>query len=134
MKRSIELDILRALAILLVFGAHIMSLPDNLPRFVRSFFIVWERCGWAGVDLFFVLSGFLVAGLLFKEFQLHGSIRPLNFLIRRGLKTYPAFYVFILVTLAVRFIRHDYWHRPLVHELLFVQNYQSGFWGHTWSL
>ena len=45
--RSRSLDVLRGTAILLVLGRHV------------SYFQVWHKVGWAGVDLFFVLSGFL---------------------------------------------------------------------------
>ncbi len=57
--------------------------------------------GWIGVDLFFVLSGFLVSGLLFQEYQATRRIQPGRFLLRRGLKIYPQFYFFIAATLAI---------------------------------
>ncbi|HEU4876210.1 MAG TPA: acyltransferase [Pyrinomonadaceae bacterium] len=118
-----ELDVLRAVAVLLVLCSHVPSFD-------------WlQRCGWIGVDLFFVLSGFLVSGLLYSEYKKHGTLSPKRFLVRRGLKIYPAFYTFVigsvLLMLAARMaIPSD----RLLAEILFVQNYYGGLWGHTWSL
>jgi peptidoglycan/LPS O-acetylase OafA/YrhL len=59
--RNVGLDLLRFVAIALVLGGHVV-----IPKEVRSpVFEAWNRGGWIGVDLFFVLSGFLVSGLLF---------------------------------------------------------------------
>ena len=55
--------------------------------------------GYFGVDLFFVLSGFLVSGLLFKEFKKHERISISRFYLRRGLRIYPPFFFFIGVSL-----------------------------------
>ena len=117
-KRSIEIDFLRGIAILLVLVHH-----GNL-----SFFLA--KIGWVGVDLFFVLSGFLVGGLLFKEVIKTGEVKAGRFLIRRGLKIYPGFYLFIAVTVIARLIHvsrgnvsQDFTAYQLWSELLFVQNY-----------
>src|SRR3990167_6747089 len=93
--RLVQLDILRGIAVLLVLGRHIPMTQEP----VRGFLGWWMRAGWTGVDLFFVLSGFLVSGLLFQEYKRHGDIRLGRFFIRRGLKIYPAFYVLFFVTL-----------------------------------
>jgi peptidoglycan/LPS O-acetylase OafA/YrhL len=121
--RNPSLDILRAVAVLLVFCYHSEGA------------ILVSRFGWTGVDLFFVLSGFLISGLLFREYQATQEIRPGRFLLRRGLKIYPQFYLFMGATLAV-----GWWNgsRPplprILAELFFVQNYAPGIWTHTWSL
>src|SRR5258706_12209135 len=94
--RNQALDILRGIAILIVLGRHLFFLPTDLPPPADLFFRTWIRCGWAGVDLFFVLSGFLVSGLLFQEFARNGNVAVSRFLIRRGFKIYPAFYVFLV--------------------------------------
>jgi len=87
------------------------------------------------VDLFFVLSGFLVSGLLFKEYQRTQSLDLKRFLFRRGFKIYPAFYVMILVTIGVNLSTgHAMTPRAMIAEVLFVQNYLGGLWEHTWSL
>ena len=57
--------------------------------------LLWKRYGWTGVDLFFVLSGFLVGGLLCKELHRHGTLNVRRFLIRRGLKIWPAYYAYL---------------------------------------
>ncbi len=96
---------------------------------------VWFQGGWVGVDLFFVLSGFLVSGLLFREFEKNGALRVGHFLIRRGFKIYPPFWLLIGVTVVRNVLQHkDLSAGPITAELLFVQNYFPGLWTHTWSL
>lgn len=95
----------------------------------------WLQGGWIGVDLFFVLSGFLVSGLLFHEFKKYESIDTTRFLIRRGFKIYPAFWALIATTLAFGWLKGS---QPdvggLLSEVLFFQSYFPGMWNHTWSL
>jgi peptidoglycan/LPS O-acetylase OafA/YrhL len=87
------------------------------------------------VDLFFVLSGYLVSGLLFKEYQRLGRVSVGRFLVRRGLKIYPAFWVLIAISVVVFWLQgHPVPLRHLLGELFFVQNYAAHMWGHTWSL
>jgi peptidoglycan/LPS O-acetylase OafA/YrhL len=93
-----------------------------------------SRFGWVGVDLFFVLSGYLVSGLLFREFQQTGGLRIGRFLIRRGFKIYPSFYIFIALTVLFTAARGRVDPLAVARELLFVQNYFPGMWTHTWSL
>jgi len=87
-----------------------------------------------GVDLFFVLSGFLISGLIFKEFQQRGSIDVKRFWIRRGFKIYPPFYVFTIVTWISW--RSLFGEGPggTIYEIFFLQNYHHTLWPHTWSL
>jgi peptidoglycan/LPS O-acetylase OafA/YrhL len=118
-----QLDVLRGLAIILVLGSH-MYAGD-----------MWAQIGWVGVDLFFVLSGFLVSGLLFKEYKKEAHIKPVRFLIRRGFKIYPAFYIMILVTVGLRLkYTGSVPAGGLLAELFFLQNYFQPLWWHTWSL
>jgi peptidoglycan/LPS O-acetylase OafA/YrhL len=109
--------------------------PDS-SGVLRAAAAVWYRGGWVGVDLFFVLSGFLIAGLLLREHEEHHGINLRRFFIRRGLKIYPSFYIFFAVTVFVRvFCGEPLRRRALVSEALFMQNYGgANLWGHTWSL
>jgi len=131
--RLLTLDVLRALAIVLVLGHHAFLPPTDFRPRLR-FFEVWQLGGWIGVDLFFVLSGFLISGLLFREHQRFGAIRFGRFVLRRGLKLYPAFYVLFATTVAVRLYLDPPPLAPVLCELFFVQNYGPSLWGHTWSL
>src|SRR5438445_288292 len=93
--RFVPLDVLRAFAIGLVLGRHVLWIPSVAAGPVVAMFTAWRHFGWIGVDLFFVLSGFLVGGLLIQEALHQERIRPGRFLVRRGLKIYPAFYAFL---------------------------------------
>lgn len=130
-----ELDVLRTAAIALVLFHHwddpVPALPLGLDHAVRTV----REAGWIGVDLFFVLSGFLVAGLLFREIRVRGEIRFGRFFVRRGFKIYPAFYTFLLVIVALPLMRGKTppW-GPVLAEALFVQNYADRLQIHTWSL
>ncbi len=112
------LDMLRGMAVLLVIFRH-WTLEEHL-----------ARAGWLGVDLFFVISGFLISGLLFTEHEKHGKIGFLRFFIRRGLKIYPLFFLVVIIPL----VGFPSLYSALVKELLFIQNYFGGFYIHTWSL
>lgn len=123
--RNKRLDFLRFMAVALVLSAH-----TGFPSFASPF-------GWSGVDLFFVLSGFLISGLLYTEYKKIHAIDFKRFFIRRGLKIYPAFYALILVT----FVAHEVGWVGIptgvshyLREIAFVQNYGPGLWDHTWSL
>lgn len=147
-----HLDVLRAFAVLLVMVRHLKEGKDNpglvglvahihqAPADLRHLpeLALWAlyRVGWAGVDLFFVLSGFLVSGLLFREYQKSRHLRVGRFLIRRGFKIYPMFYLFLFSTILAIKLFTDRTFAPysILCETIFVQNYGPNIWGHTWSL
>jgi peptidoglycan/LPS O-acetylase OafA/YrhL len=139
--RSQALDILRAIAVSLVLLRHAHMYSDSKMS-VTPLAAFFGTGGWIGVDLFFVLSGFLISQLLFKEHKKFGSISYRTFLIRRGFKIYPPYYVMMLVTTLVlcawntiRFRQVSLW---LLPWLFYLQNYVDTpltfIWGHTWSL
>ncbi len=136
-QRNRALDVLRAIAILLVLGRHVLVIPESLPGGVKTFFTYWQTIGWIGVDLFFVLSGYLVSGLLFSEFKRAGQVNITRFLIRRGFKIYPPFYLFTALSFLGAYL-HSFplpcKRQEFLGELLFLQNYLAGYWNHTWSL
>jgi peptidoglycan/LPS O-acetylase OafA/YrhL len=132
--RLAELDVLRTVAVLLVIGHHWAQFINRDTSVLTR--VMW-RMGWAGVDLFFVLSGFLVSGLLFREYAKHGRVNILRFFVRRGFKIYPGFYVMIAIMFAVQHGQDGgigaFW-KPLLAEITFFQNYFRPLWNHTWSL
>jgi peptidoglycan/LPS O-acetylase OafA/YrhL len=128
-------DCLRCAAIFLVLLAHCGPLPAAVPASWAPLVSGAQQMSWAGVDLFFVLSGFLVSGLLFAEHDQTGRIEISRFLVRRAFKIIPPFYVLILVTVVYNRIfvgRIDLNH--LLHDVLFLQSYRAGFWSHAWTL
>jgi peptidoglycan/LPS O-acetylase OafA/YrhL len=87
-----------------------------------------------GVDLFFVLSGFLISRLLFSEYERSGTIDLKRFWIRRGLKIYPGFYTLMLPTATVLWFSFHRMPREILSEIFFLQNYRPHLWVHSWSL
>ena len=87
------------------------------------------------MDLFFVLSGFLISSLLFREHQSTGGIQMKRFLVRRAFKIYPAFWFFLFSSIVIRYgLQAPQSTSAVIAELLFAQNYFPGVWPHTWSL
>lgn len=128
--RVMQLDFVRGIAILLVIDHHALFLPtDNIIAKANHFAGI--RIGWMGVDLFFVLSGFLVGGLLVQELIRTGNIEVGRFLVRRMMKIWPAYYVYIVFQILVR--RHPL-HSFLWQNTLNIQNYVGTSLSHTWSL
>jgi peptidoglycan/LPS O-acetylase OafA/YrhL len=129
------MDLLRLTAVVLVLFNHATYTADLFPAPIAEALQLLRRGGWVGVDLFFVLSGYLVSGLLFSEHQRHGRAKIGTFLIRRSFKIYPAFWALLAYTCISIFRRGaEFAPRDFFGELLFLQNYLGQLWGHTWSL
>jgi len=123
------MDVLRAAAILLVIVGHsVLSYgsPSNLAPL---------QFGGTGVDLFFVLSGWLLGGQLFKELQRTKTINIKNFWARRWMRTLPAYYAVLFVSIAQRYLTKDNVSFPWEY-LVFIQNYHNPleFFSISWSL
>jgi peptidoglycan/LPS O-acetylase OafA/YrhL len=143
-KRFFSLDVLRGLACFLVLVGHMPLNYEQLNPTVGGVIYSMRRCGWLGVDLFFVLSGLLISGLLFKEIQSSGKIQYWRFLIRRGLKIWPSYFVVFGLLIGARYL--DSWALGTEHNLeklraglipncLFFQNYVECWrWPHSWSI
>lgn len=129
------LDHLRALAITLVFLYHY-----NLPIFGHpEWLTAFVKFGWTGVDLFFVLSGFLISSPLFSQIKQGIPISFKQFFLKRFFRIIPAF----LVVISIYFFIPDFREReslsPLWKFLSFTQNFgldlqKSGTFSHSWSL
>jgi peptidoglycan/LPS O-acetylase OafA/YrhL len=100
LKRIPQLDGLRAFAFLSIFLYHSVGLPPWLPL-------------WAGVDVFFVLSGFLITGVLLEKKETGSHSFFLDFYKRRARRILPAYYVslvFIALLFTYDWSRIWYWH------------------------
>jgi len=143
--RNVTLDVIRGVAILMVILSHLALIDKQVIttgvfKYIQLFFSVIKIGGWSGVDLFFVLSGFLISGLLFKEYKQTGTIKVKTFLIRRGFKIYPGFVLFIVFSFVFETILKLHSHKSgfpvidYIKDLFFLHNYLGGRWDTTWSL
>jgi peptidoglycan/LPS O-acetylase OafA/YrhL len=134
--RMIQLDVLRGIAILLVLNRHpVITWPYAGPLLMRIMHCLYNL-GWTGVDLFFVLSGFLIGGLLFSEIKKTNTLNVKRFLIRRGFKIWPAYMVFIAYVFCFTVYETSLPKacRLIWPNVLHLQNYFGSVRGHTWSL
>jgi peptidoglycan/LPS O-acetylase OafA/YrhL len=83
------LDGLRGIAILAVFFSHFGGGHKSTNFIIRGWSHVADA-GWMGVDLFFVLSGFLITGILIDSADREDRVK--NFYARRALRIFPLFY------------------------------------------
>ena len=127
--RIIELDSLRAMAALAVITFHTNS--------------SWLPFGWAAVDLFFVLSGYLITSIILDHGGSAGFLR--SFYVRRGLRTWPVYYLVVafLCCVSPLLARPCLW-PSLPFTLTYTQGLTriwpasgvpfSRYLAHTWSL
>ena len=127
------LDIMRAIAAVLIVVYHYdIHQIAGISRITEVFFGTL----WSMVDLFFVLSGFLIASGWFKEINSKGSASFKNFYVKRFFRIMPLYYVVILFYWIKNVLimgREEY--NPL-NLILFVQNYigEMGNFSVSWSL
>jgi peptidoglycan/LPS O-acetylase OafA/YrhL len=144
--RSSALDGIRGLAIILVIAFHTLLVTLTANPLVKAWYATWGL-SWAGVDLFFTLSGFLITGILLDSKGRPGYFR--NFYARRSLRIMPLYYaVLILSIVVVPLVARG--HLPAMFRnlqdnqawlWLYVQNFlmargphQLPGFGHFWSL
>jgi peptidoglycan/LPS O-acetylase OafA/YrhL len=123
-RRLTSLDGWRGLAILLVFARHYF-LTSNVHSFAVLFAVQIASTGWIGVDLFFVLSGFLITGILLDTRGHKRYFR--NFYMRRTLRIFPLFYGVLLLALALTPVLHLQWQRGDIAHFLYVGNIATRF-------
>ncbi len=137
------LDGVRGLALLLVLAEHLLwSNPDvGASRWTRLL-VSFHAAGWIGVDLFFVLSGFLITGILYDTLPSTHFFR--NFYARRALRIFPLYYSFLLLLYLISRGAGAHWFATSTwHTLTYTENLLGGgpvttaSWvniNHFWSL
>jgi peptidoglycan/LPS O-acetylase OafA/YrhL len=137
-----ELDGFRGLAILLVLIWHYFVVPAHLPpRHILAPVLAALQLTWSGVDLFFVLSGFLIGGILLDNRE--ATNLPRVFYTRRTCRIFPAYFAWVslfLVAQAMNLARAVPWLFDLGPlqawpYLLYVQNFSmasAGTLGANW--
>ena len=93
-RRDPNLDLLRATAIGLVIVYHVVQMWPTPLNTLRKY----TALGAYGVDLFFVLSGWLVGGLYWREQKENGRVSVIRFISRRILRTVPCYFVAFLIS------------------------------------
>jgi peptidoglycan/LPS O-acetylase OafA/YrhL len=151
-RRIAELDGLRGLAILLVVVAHYVAyaLPDSASGGWRAYWLGLFRLTWTGVDLFFVLSGFLIGGLLCDAKFSRNYYR--TFYFRRLYRIVPLYFLWIATfAIGLHFVgaasagplraifNHDVptWSYPLFVQNIIMahrQTFGASWTAATWSL
>lgn len=146
MKRNQTLDIFRAVAFLLVFFSHIFGVRTFLFNHSSSiiikalttiqFFFIYSSD--SGVELFFVLSGFLISGLIFSEYDKTGDFKPGRFLLRRAFKIYPLYYLLLITYFGICLLTQtSFYQKDFFAESFFFINYFHSAdppLGHLWSV
>jgi peptidoglycan/LPS O-acetylase OafA/YrhL len=112
-----SLDGIRALAVLAVIASHIPVLLSYQHPTPWSWLNKFISGGFLGVDVFFVLSGFLITSLLLKEHSRFGRIKLSHFFARRALRLFPALYVLLAIDFLIA---------------IYEKTSLSGQWNITW--
>jgi peptidoglycan/LPS O-acetylase OafA/YrhL len=128
--RRLDLDVVRGVAIVLALGWH-FSRESSGNRVVDALQWPGHVFGWAGVDLFFVLSGFLMGQLVLRERARTGGFDGRRFTARRLLRLWPVLYLFLAVYAV---LGSDPLGSYLWQNALHVQNYAGTSLEHLWSL
>jgi peptidoglycan/LPS O-acetylase OafA/YrhL len=129
-----SLNGLRAISILIVLMSHLDMYPNK--------FYAMAFNGGLGVNIFFVISGFLITTLCIKERNASGTIALKEFYIRRVLRIFPVAYLYILVIFILNYFFHlDIAWFQFPGALLYIMNFNyfranqfSWYLGHFWSL
>ena len=143
-----ELDGLRGMAILFVMVGHYFSVPGvGAVSLLNGY---WFRLGWTGVDLFFVLSGFLIGGILLDARESSNYYK--TFYARRFCRIIPLYYAWILLYVVLAPVIKIFFSErigpvqqvdgSILAHLFFLQNFHeflksgASFWwfSSTWSL
>ena len=143
-----ELDGIRGVAILMVVSFHYFLIPESHTPWVKAAGAMLGF-GWSGVDLFFVLSGFLLGGILIDNFQSQNYFR--TFYTRRVCRIFPLYYLWLALFYLLPFLftpgfldstSNGFFYLKKWGDIFFLQNfYRTGLdgfdalWmGVTWSL
>ncbi|MCH2489737.1 MAG: acyltransferase [Flavobacteriales bacterium] len=135
-KRNVGLDLARTIAILLVLFAHTRWISDHYPTTVDY---AMRLSGTIGVEVFFIISGFLIGKIILREIQQpefsFSNIK--KFLFRRWFRTFPNYYLLLFVNIVVWYSIYGALPQQLYRYFLYIQNVTDTslpFYRVSWSL
>jgi peptidoglycan/LPS O-acetylase OafA/YrhL len=138
-----ELDVLRFFAFLMVFLSHVVPGDEaffaqaHIPPALADLLIAMSAGGAFGVDLFFALSSFLITTLLLREWKANGHVDVRSFYVRRILRIWPLYFVFLCVVGPLVDARVPGESMPLKYVLAFALlagNWACVLWGYPHSV
>ena len=133
--RIFGLDVLRAVAILMVVSSHVLWIYPKSDALIPT---LLELFGFWGVELFFVLSGFLIGSILYQSYTSDSFTLQTVFLFlkRRWFRTLPNYYLVLIVNIFIAYFI-GYQIDSLVLYFFFLQNLLTSgpiFFPESWSL
>ena len=134
MQRLPGLDLLRAIAIVWVMLFHSYIIGG-----LGAHFSVLENSGWMGVDLFFLLSGYLIGSQVLKPLSRGEPLAPTDFYLRRAFRVLPAFFVVLALYFCWPAFRESPGIQPAWQFATFTVNFLIDYqhnkaFSHVWSL
>lgn len=136
-QRVFGLDVVRALAIILILCSHstILLFPESETTLIKTI----QFFGTIGVDIFFVLSGFLIGTILLKYIE-NNQTKPKHFIqfwMRRWFRTLPNYYLVLLINIGLVLLFKSELPNQFYKYFFFIQNFstkQPDFFTESWSL
>lgn len=134
MKRDIGPDLLRGLAILMVMATHMPY--DHVPAAFETW---WGKYGWFGVDVFFVLSGYLIGSELLRPVRDGEASNLVTFYIKRTFRILPVFWLVLAIYVFWPGLREAPTMAPAWRFVTFTMNWGldvrvARSFSHAWSL
>jgi len=135
-QRIFGLDLMRAVAILLVVFSHITWIVPNAKGLIPNLMSI---AGVYGVEIFFVLSGFLIGRIVYRIYSSEdfGFSKVFYFWIRRWFRTLPNYYLALAVNIGVAIYLGTHLPKSPWQYGFFIQNFawqMPNFFGESWSL
>ncbi|NCP53527.1 MAG: acyltransferase [Flavobacteriales bacterium] len=135
-ERNIGLDITRSFAILLVLFGHTSWIGNHYPKYVE---IAMQAAPAFGVEMFFIISGFLIGNIILREIQSKNySFSTFKyFLLRRSFKILPNYYFVLILNVILWYILYNNLPDNLLAYFFLQQNFSSpslDFYRISWCL
>lgn len=133
-------DGIRGIAVLFVLLSHFSFHKFIHENVGLSYIYLNLFDGGTGVNIFFVLSGFLITLLLLREYEKNDRISLKNFYIRRALRIYPIYVLFLFIATLLYFMTENFISiKALIYSTFYIYNFlplvsHSNILSHTWSL